>query len=127
MSGNKKGGLFISEAHSCRQLQLLGQLTNNPFPHGVYEINPDGKGVVKTICDMTRDGGGWTLLVSSFTNKWTKETVLKNNVMDPNLKKDFSILFKADDIKNSGNVKGSYFEYRLEADTPGKKDSALLI
>ena len=70
---------------------------------------------------MTRDGGGWSLLVSSFTNKWTKETVLKNNVMDPNLKKDFSILFKADDIKNSGNVKGSYFEYRLEADTPGEK------
>jgi len=86
----------------------------------VYEINPDGKGVVKTICDMTRDGGGWTLLVASYTNKWTKQNVLRNNEMDPKLKKDYSILFKADDIKNSGNVKGSSFEYRLEADSPGR-------
>lgn len=42
--------------------------------------------------------------------------------MDPKLKNDYSILFKADDIKNSGNVKGSSFEYRLEADSPGKFD-----
>ena len=86
----------------------------------MYEINPDGKGVVKTICDMTRDGGGWTLLVASYTNKWTKQNIFRNNEMDPKLKNDYSILFKADDIKNSGNVKGSSFEYRLEADSLGK-------
>lgn len=101
---------------------MLGKKLNKPFADGVYEINPDGKGAVKTICDMTRDGGGWTLLVASYTNKWTRQNVLRNNEMDPKLKNDYSILFKADDIKNSGNVKGSSFEYRLEADSPGKFD-----
>ena len=47
--------------------------------------------------------------------------------MDPNLRNDYSILFKADDIKNSGNVKGSSFEYRLEADSPGKSDNKYFI
>lgn len=83
--------------------------------------------MVKTICDMTRDGGGWTLLVASYTNKWTRQNVLRNNEMDPKVKNDYSILFKADDIKNSGNVKGSSFEYRLEADSPGKSDDKYFI
>lgn len=108
------------EAHSCRHLQTIGKRLNKPYADGVYEINPDGKGIVKTICDMTRDGGGWTLLITSYTNKWTRQNVLQNNEMDPKLKDDYSILFKADDIKNSGNVKGSTFEYRLEADSPGR-------
>ena len=113
--------IYVSpEAHSCRHLQILGKKLNQAFADDVYEINPDGKGVVKTICDMTRDGGGWTLLVASYTNKWTKQNILRNNEMDPKLKNDYSILFKADDIKNSGNVKGSSFEYRLEADSLGK-------
>ena len=106
-------------------LQIQGKRLNKPFADGVYEINPDGKGTVKTICDMTRDGGGWTLLVTSYTNNWTRQNVLQNNEMDPKLKNDYSILFKADDIKNSGNVKGSSFEYRLEADSPGKFKAGL--
>jgi hypothetical protein len=68
---------------------------------------------------MSRDGGGWTLLITSFTNTWTRSTVKRKNEMKPALKKDFSILFKADDIKDSLNVKGDYFEYRLEANKFG--------
>lgn len=112
--------LIFTEAHSCRHLQILGKSLNKQFADGVYDINPDGKGVVKTICDMSRDGGGWTLLVASYTNKWTRQNVLRKNEMAPKLKNDYSILFKADDIKNSGNVKGASFEYRLEADSRGK-------
>lgn len=108
-------------------MQTIGKRLNKPYADGVYEINPDGKGIVKTICDMTRDGGGWTLLITSYTNKWTRQNVLQNNEMDPKLKDDYSILFKADDIKNSGNVKGSTFEYRLEADSPGTCDALFTV
>ena len=33
---------------------------------------------------------------------------------------DFSILYKADDIKDSVNVKANWFEYRIEANERGK-------
>lgn len=113
--------LFISTvAHSCRHLLSLGKQTGVQFPDGVYTINPDGKEPVKTYCDMTRDGGGWTLLVTSHTNTWTADNIKQRNPNRPTLNGDFSILYKADDIKNSLNVAGEWFEYRIEGHERGK-------
>lgn len=113
--------LFISTvAHSCHHLLSLGKQTGVQFPDGVYTINPDGKGPVKTYCDMTHDGGGWTLLVTSHTNTWTADNIKQRNPNRPTLNGDFSILYKADDIKNSLNVAGEWFEYRIEGHERGK-------
>ena len=71
-------------------------------------------------CDMSRDGGGWTLLVTSHTNSWTSQNVLLRNKDTPQLDNDYSILSRADSIKNNINVKGTSFEYRLEAEKLGK-------
>lgn len=68
---------------------------------------------------MTRDGGGWTLLVTSHTNTWTVDNVRKRNQNQPTLNGDFSILYKGDDIKDSLNVEGEWFEYRMEANERG--------
>jgi len=68
---------------------------------------------------MSRDGGGWTLLVTSHTNTWTADDVTLRNPDKPSLTADFSILKYADDIKNHLNVIGGKFEYRLEAQRPG--------
>ena len=87
---------------------------------GVYTIYPDRVTAVKAYCDMHRQGGGWTLLVSSHTNKWTAGKVHLNNKDNPNLYHDYSILKYADQMKNNYLIKDDFFEYRLEAQRFGK-------
>jgi len=69
---------------------------------------------------MSRDGGGWTLLVASHTNTWTADNVKLRNANSPNLYNDYSILQYGDVIKNNIEVEGLTFEYRLEAQNVGK-------
>lgn len=75
---------------------------------------------------MSRDGGGWTLLVTSHTNTWTAKNIRRRNQNKPTLNGDFSILYKADDIKNSLNVGGEWFEYRLEGNERGMQGGNIL-
>ena len=86
---------------------------------GVYTINPNGSKPMPAYCDMSRDGGGWTLLVTSHTNTWTSKNVLLRNEGTPQLEDDYSILSRADAIKDNLNVAGGSFDFRLEAEKPG--------
>ena len=110
---------LFPDALSCRHLQQIGQEKNHDYPDGVYKINPTGSQDIMAYCDMSRDGGGWTLLVASHTNSWTAQNVRVRNIDTPELYGDYSILQHADSIKDNINVDGSSFEYRLEAQSPG--------
>ena len=68
---------------------------------------------------MSRDKGGWTLLVTSKMPgaEWTADTVKSRNIDNPSLKSDFSILSRGDEITSIGS---GDFEYRLEAGEPGQ-------
>ena len=114
--------LLCLVAMSCRHLQQIAQEKNHYYPDGVYKINPTGSQEVLAYCDMSRDGGGWTLLVTSHTNSWTENNVILRN--SPKLYDDYSILKYADNIKDNLNVGGTKFEYRLEAQSRG---NSLLI
>ena len=108
--------------HSCRHLKQISIETDHDFPDGVYKIYPKGQNKpILTYCDMSRDGGGWTLLVTSHTNTWTADNVRLRNQDNPRLDGDYSILSHADTIKNNINIKGLTFEYRLEAQGRGRK------
>ena len=46
----------MTEPKSCAQFLQDGFTSS-----GVYTINPDGGKSIKVLCDMTADGGGWTV------------------------------------------------------------------
>ncbi|EDO32333.1 predicted protein [Nematostella vectensis] len=82
------------------EVQMRG-LQSIPAANGVYSIKPSKGSAVKTYCDLTSQGGGWTLVVTSKTHSgWTTANVKQRNPEKPSLDADYSILGFADLIKD---------------------------
>ncbi|XP_047127009.1 uncharacterized protein LOC101234350 [Hydra vulgaris] len=107
-------------AESCKVIKSILEKNDQPLYDGVYTITPSENFTLNVYCDMTRDGGGWTLIVSSHSNTWNTTNVWLRNIIQPGLYNDYSILKYANKLKSSYKIIDSVFNYRLEANERGR-------
>ena len=69
--------LILLAVKNCQELQKLGATEN-----GLYDIDPDGKGLIRVYCDQTTESGGWTVFQrrispfgTSFNRGWEEYRV----------------------------------------------------
>ena len=68
---------------------------------------------VPVLCDFSHDGGGWTLLLTAASKHgWDPFSVRARNTISPSLTDNYSILERADAIRDL--TSGGRFAYRIE-------------
>jgi len=96
---------------SCNDIAIHGYHKSvSDYKDGYYML----QNLQLVYCDMEYSPKeGWTLLVTSTSNGWTRETVLTRNKDKPSLTDNYSILSQANTIKQLSN--GKTFKYMLDA------------
>ena len=97
--------ILFTVSGSCNHIYQTALLHGITLGDGVYNVTVDGK-TFPVYCDMTNNEGGWTLVLFGTTNRtsnqWNEDTVKRMNEQNPSIDTEYSILYRADSIKNQG-------------------------
>jgi len=89
-------GTFLVSNSSCLDVKNSGQTLS-----GNYLINPTGSENITAYCDMTTDGGGWTLVYYSNSGS-VDRSLLDTSDWNSGSSVNFSYLYSFKDVKPSG-------------------------
>jgi hypothetical protein len=85
----------IENVFSCNDLYKKWHRRN-----WIYKIKLRWKNeIIKVYCDMKTSWGGWTLVLTSAKSGWNGKSIYSNDIWNPSIDKNYSILNKADFIK----------------------------
>ena len=102
--------LFPRCPRTCRELRDMPARVRPE--DGVYQLGAPAE-TPPLFCDMSLDGGGWTLLVCSVSRDgWDLALVRERQPQTPSITDNYSILRHGDAVRAVGT--GASFQYRLE-------------
>jgi len=108
---------------SCLEVLDVGHSVGD----GVYWINPDGelKDLFPVYCDMTTDGGGWTLVEMQGSGTllddvyWSPDARDVGNFLDFGSDPDQAARLSAENINSIWKVSNGYLQHRYANNVPG--------
>ena len=96
-SQNNEENELISNPNSCLDILNSGQSTGD----GNYTVYPDGSTPLNVYCDMTVDGGGWTLVYYSNSDSVSRDLV-SNSDWNVGANINFSYLYSFRNMSRNG-------------------------